>query len=131
MGACNRPNARIWAHALFHEGHPCAVTITAALIRERVGGGAIHLTRHNTIELARLCADRRSLCRVALRLWREFVFPHLGYEWAMSYQDAAIHSGNIYRFDGWTLLPAIARSGPDTRSGRLGRAKRVWVWKAL
>ena len=128
MGACQRGNARGWSHALLHEGEPVAVTITASLIRQSVGG-ARHLTRGNTIELARLCAARPGLCRVALRLWREFVFPSLGYEWAMSYQDAALHSGNLYRFDGWTCLPKTSRSGRDSRSGRCGRRKRIWLWR--
>jgi len=126
MGPCKRGNAVGWSHALIHEGRPVAVTVTASLIRERVGGAA-HLTRENCIELARLCAARPGLCRVALRLWREFVFPALPYEWAMSYQDADIHNGNTYRFDGWKRI-ARARSGTDTRSGRPGRDKWVWVY---
>lgn len=128
MGPCVRGNSRGWSHALIHEGKPVAVTITASLIAPRVGGGCGHLTRENTIELARLCAARGGLCRVALRLWREFVFPTLGYDHAMSYQDADLHNGNTYRFDGWTRQPELARSGPDARSGRAGRTKWVWVW---
>ena len=126
MGACCRGNARGWSHALRHEGRPVAVTITATLIRERVGGAA-HMTRENTIELARLCAERPGLCRVALRLWREFVLPSLPYQYAMSYQDADLHNGNTYRFDGWARV-GRARSGTDTRSGRPGRDKWVWAW---
>jgi len=126
MGPCNRGNQRGWSHALFHGGEPVAVTVTSNLIRERVGG-AHHLTRENTIELSRLCAARPGLCRVALRLWREFVLPSLPYEWAMSYQDADLHNGNTYRFDGWKRI-ARAKSGPDTRSGRPGRDKWVWVY---
>jgi hypothetical protein len=68
---------------------------------------------------------------VALRLWREFVFPTLGYRYAISYQDADLHNGNTYRFDGWKRLPLIGRSGPDSRSGRLGRRKYVWLWENL
>lgn len=117
MGPCLRGNSLGWSHALMHEGQPVAVTVTASLIRERVGGAA-ELTRDNTIELARLCAVRGGLCRVAIRLWREFVFPALGYANAISYQDADLHNGNTYRFDGWKRLPKIAHSGKDTRSGR-------------
>lgn len=127
MGPCMRGNARGWSHALFYEGRPVAVTITATLIRERVAGDA-NLTRENTIELARLCAERGGLCRVAIRLWREFVFPALRYQYAISYQDADLHNGNTYRFDGWRRLPTIAHSGIDSRSGRKGRNKWVWVW---
>jgi hypothetical protein len=127
MGPCKRGNSRGWSHALMHEGRPVAATITSSLIRETVGG-AHHLNRRNCIELSRLCAERPALCRVALRLWREFVFPTLGYEWAMSYQDADLHNGNTYRFDGWERI-AYSCSGKDTRSGRQGRNKWVWVWQ--
>jgi hypothetical protein len=128
MGPCNRGNSRGWSHALFHEGRPVAVTITATLIRQNVAGAA-DLTRENTIELARLCAERPGLCRVALRLWREFVLPALPYQFAISYQDADIHNGNTYRFDGWERMPKIAHSGTDSRSGRKGRNKWVWLWR--
>ena len=126
MGACMRGKALGWSHALIHEGKPVAVTITANLIRECVGG-APYLTRENTIELARLCAVRGGLCRVVLRLWREFIFPALPYQFAISYQDANLHNGNTYRFDGWERV-SRSRSGPDTRSGRIGRDKWVWLW---
>jgi hypothetical protein len=127
MGPCTRGNGLHWCHALLHEGQPVALTITAGLIRETVGG-ASHLNRENCIELARLCASRAGLCRVALRLWREFVFPLLGYEYAISYQDADIHNGNTYRFDGWKRI-SRSRSGTDSRSGKVGRDKWVWLWQ--
>ena len=93
-----------------------------------VGGGLKYLTRENSIELSWLCAARSGLCRVALRLWREFAFPSLGVRFAVSYQDADLHKGHTYRFDGWTRR-AYSRSGTDTRSGRPGRNKYVWVWE--
>lgn len=127
MGPLKRGNQGAWCHALFHNGRPVAVTTASYLIRERVGGGLGHLTRENTVELSRLCAERPGLCRVALRLWREFVFPDLPFEAAISYQDADLHNGNTYRFDGWRRSPERADSGPDTRSGRPGRRKWVWV----
>jgi hypothetical protein len=129
MGACNRPNADVWAHGLFAHGEMVGVAITAGLIRETCAG----LTRGQAVELARLCAARPDLCRVVLRLWREFVFPALGraygYHWAVSYQDEALHSGNTYRFDGWVQL-GRSRSGTDQRSGRKGRSKTIWGWCA-
>lgn len=128
MGPLERGNQSGVHYALMHEGRPVAVAMTSTLIRERVGGGLVHLTRENCCELSRLCAERAGLCRVALRLWREFVFPATGYDYAISYQDADIHNGNTYRFDGWERA-AFARSGPDTRSGRPGRNKWVWVWR--
>ena len=116
-------------HALFVHGKPVALTTMSSLIRERVGG-LPHLTRDNTIELSRLCASNSWSCRVVLRLWREVIFPSCGYQFAVSYQDADLHSGNIYRFDGWQRA-AFSRSGIDQRSGRNGRNKWVWIWPRL
>ncbi len=129
MGPLERGNESGRHFALFNNGRPVAITCQTTLIRERVGGGMGHLTRDNCCELARLCAERPGLCRVALRLWREFVFPEIGYQFAISYQDADLHNGNTYRFDGWTRSEQIASSGTDQRSGRKGRRKWVWSWE--
>lgn len=129
MGPLERGNVAGVHYALRHDGRPVAAAM-ATLIRERVGGGMRHLTRANAIELARLCAERPGLCRVALRLWREFVFPDLGYEQAISYQDADIHNGNTYRFDGWQRV-GFSHSGFDKRSNRKGRNKWIWVWPPM
>ena len=128
MGPLERGNQAGTHFALMHSGPPVAVAMTSTLIRECVGGGLGHLTRANCMELSRLCAERPGLCRVALRLWREFVFPELGVPFAISYQDADLHNGNTYRFDGWTRA-AYSRSGTDKRSGRKGRNKWVWLWE--
>ena len=132
MGEFRRGNDSQDVHyAMFEEGRPVAVTLASGLVRECVGGdGAEQLNRSNTIELARLCAARPHLCRAALRLWREFVFPRLGYRFAMSYQDADLHNGNTYRFDGWQRIAFARGGGTDARSGRKGRDKWVWVWEA-
>lgn len=115
-------------HALFHESRPVAVTAASMPIASgNIGAGLTHLNRQNTIELSRLCAERTNLCRVALRLWREFVFPFLGYDAAISYQDADMHTGNTYRFDGWTRSEVKASSGVHG-NGNKGRSKWVWVW---
>ncbi len=126
MGPLRRGNQDAICHALSVEGRPVAVTTASTLIRPRVGS-CPWLERENTIELSRLCAERPGLCRVALRLWREFVFPSLGYAWAVSYQDADIHNGATYRFDGWERV-GFSHSGTDRRSGRPGRDKHIWAW---
>jgi hypothetical protein len=128
MGPINRPNNDTQAHQLLHEGEPVGIVTTSWLVREWVGGGLTHLTRENTVELSRLCAARPGLCRVLLRLWREFVFPVLPYAAAISYQDAAQHTGNLYRFDGWKRAALSRAGGTDQRSGRKGRDRWVWVW---
>lgn len=126
MGPCNRPMGVLKAHGLFAHGKLCAVTVTADLVAASCAG----LSREHAVELARLCAERSDLCRVMLRLWREFVFPYFGREWAVSYQDEALHSGDTYRFDGWVRLQEHASSGTDQRSKRKGRTKTVWGWHA-
>lgn len=135
MGPLNRPMQGSLlscggdaAHALFHEGRPVAVVTTSNLIGSHVAGHP-EMTRENTCELSRLCASRRDLCRVALRLWREFVWSPMSgrFPWAISYQDANLHKGDVYRFDGWEAIGA-SRSGADRRSGRQGRNKVIWRW---
>lgn len=130
MGPLRRGNQSGWCHGLMHEDRIVAVTTASTLITPAVGNGLGYMTRDNTVELSRLCAERPGLCRVMLRLWREFVFPALGYMWAISYQDAKLHSGKTYRFDGWKRHSVLAHSGRDTRSGRIGRYKWVWIWPA-
>jgi hypothetical protein len=128
MGELQRPY-QSHAHALIDDGHLQAVVTHSTLIRDHVGGGLDHLTRANTIELSRLCAHRPGLCRVALRLWREFVFPNLDQDLAISYQDADLHNGNTYRFDGWQRVAFSRAGGTDQRTGRKGRDKWVWLWR--
>jgi len=126
MGPLNRPFPSR-AHGLVAGGRLVAVATTGPLIRGHVAG-LPHLNRENTVELSRLCAERPGLCRVMIRLWREFVFPELqGVSAAVSYQDADLHKGHTYRFDGWRRA-GMSRSGTDARSGRRGRRKWVWVW---
>ncbi|HTI81807.1 MAG TPA: hypothetical protein VL614_15265 [Acetobacteraceae bacterium] len=130
MGPCNRPNGHMWAQGLFAHGELVGVAISSALISATCAG----LTRRDAFELARLCAAKTDLCRVILRLWREFAFPahcrQHGFEWAVSYQDESLHSGDTYRFDGWVRLRENAQSGTDQRTGRKGRSKTIWGWHA-
>lgn len=129
MGRWARPdygNARF--HGLRHDGELVGVAAADQLITEAVCG----LTRLQAIELGRVCAGRRDLNRVVVRLWREFVFPAICRDrecsWAISYQDAVLHSGDLYRFDGWVQL-GKSSSGTDQRSGRKGRRKIIWGWQ--
>jgi hypothetical protein len=129
MGPWNRPDygsARF--HGLRHNGELLAVVACDRLIAETTAG----LGRDVALELGRVCAARRDLNRVALRLWREFVFPAIcqqtGQTWAVSYQDAVLHGGDLYRFDGWARI-GESSSGTDQRSGRKGRRKVIWGWQ--
>ena len=131
MGAYTRPTYSFEAHhALFHHGEPIAVVAAGECVRETIGQTGIR--RDEAVELVRLCASRRDLCRPMLRLWREMIFPDLAavhHRWvAISYQDEALHSGNLYRFDGWVLLGNGGRGGTDQRTGRASRRLKIWGW---
>jgi antitoxin VapB len=131
MGPWRRPEfSRPLFHGLWVSGTGLvAVTAADQLIGETAGG----LRRDEAIELGRVCACGPDWCRVALCLWRMVVFPAVcrarGVSWAVSYQDAVIHTGNLYRHDGWVRL-GFSRSGTDARSGRRGRNKVIWGWCA-
>lgn len=133
MGPFNRPRFSIEAHhALMHNGNPVAVTAASDTVREVVGQTGIR--RSECVELARLCAARPHLCRAMLRLWREFIFPPIAAahrrEIAVSYQDADLHNGQTYRFDGWRMIGKAGGGGTDARTGRKGRDLRIWAWPA-
>ena len=132
MGPLNRPRYGEFggAHGLRHEGKLLAVVASERMIAARTCG----LSRDDAFELARVCAARPGLCRVVVRLWREFVFPAMAaagrYTWAISYQDRVQHRGDLYRMDGWVRLGETS-SGTDTRGRdgvRKGRRKTVWGW---
>lgn len=131
MGPVRRPNFTIDAHhALFQHGEPVAVVCRGETVREVVGQTGIR--RDQCVELMRLCAARRDLCRVMLRLWREMVFPDLARahlrELAVSYQDRRLHTGDTYRFDGWIAIGKGGGGGPDSRTGAPGRKMTIWAW---
>jgi hypothetical protein len=128
MGAWERPNFGSEAfHGMRHHGRLVAVTAAARLIPKSTAG----LCRSDAFELGRVCAARPHLNRAVLRLWREFVFGEMcnahGWRWVISYQDAVLHSGDLYRFDGWVVL-GFSASGTDARSGKKGRKKVIWGW---
>lgn len=130
MGPWERPDygtARF--HGMRHHGELVAVTAADCLIKPTCAG----LSRADAFELGRVCAVREHLNRAALRIWREFVFPALcrehGFAWVVSYQDAILHSGDLYQFDGWVRL-GVSRSGTDKRRGKRGRSKVIWGWHA-
>lgn len=129
MGPLQRPNNREWSWGLHHNGELVAVIAASDMIKEPSGG----FRRTEAYELARVCAARRDLCRVAVRMFREFIHPSIsetcGFGWVISYQDSVVHSGDLYRFDGWVPL-LRSRSGNDARSGKKGRNKIVWGWCA-
>jgi hypothetical protein len=102
MGPWLRPDyGDQWLYGLRHDGRLVAVTASCALMTPRCAAG---LSRAEAFELGRVCAIAPDWCRVAVRLWRMSVYPAItsarGYQWGISYQDALLHSGDLYRHDG-------------------------------
>jgi hypothetical protein len=131
MGAYTRPTYSFEAHhALFRNGEPVAVTAAGETVRETVGNTGI--PRSSCVELVRLCSPGIFLSRPMLRLWRELIFPSIAAvhrrRIAVSYQDEALHSGNLYRFDGWIEIGRGGGGGTDQRSGRASRSLKIWAW---
>jgi antitoxin VapB len=129
MGPVQRPKYTIEAnHALFQNGAPVAVTAAGETVREVVGQTGIR--REECVELVRLCAARRDLCRPMLRLWREMIFPALSayHHRRIAVRTKALHSGDLYRFDGWVMLGKGGGGGHDRRTGRPGRRTKIWGW---
>jgi hypothetical protein len=127
IGPIRRPMGLLGAHALMVGRDAVAVAVTATTVCGTVAG-LPGPARGRVVELARLCASGPHWCRPMLRLWREVVLPTVAPGCvALSYQDALLHAGEIYRHDGWMRV-AYSHSGRDRRSGRSGRDKWVWVW---
>jgi len=127
MGPLNRPGMEPWFYGLRVHEELVAVVSGSRLVAATAAG----YKRAQAMEVSRICAIAPDWCRVVVRLWRNVVFPSLcdrhHYQYAISYQDANEHSGDLYRFDGWIRV-AFSHSGTDRRSGREGRDKWIWVW---
>lgn len=114
---------------------PRSIAVIAAdtLIRE-----TCDFTRREAFELSRLCStpSERGISSMAMRMWRQFAYPLIASAWkapwVISYQDAARHTGNIYRYDGW-LIVGYSVSGTDPRADPgTAKVKRkvIWGWNA-
>lgn len=132
MGAIRRPLFRAPIDfGLREKGELIAVATADTLIRPTAG-----LTRHDAFELSRLCAAAPRLCRLMLRMWTEIGYPEIvrtwGTPWAISYQNALLHTGDLYRFDGWVKLK-YSTGGRDPRAlldTVTARRRVLWGWNA-
>lgn len=117
LGPCERPYHQE-GFALEVDGVPVAVAMSASIVNGPVGS----FGRFEVVELARLAAANPWANRVMLRLWRELCAPRWkGWEVkaAVSYSHNGMHSGNIYRFDGWEKIR------DDAGGSRGGGGRRV------
>jgi antitoxin VapB len=130
MGANNRPLYRAPIDFGLREmGELQGVICCDTLIRETCG-----LNRHTGFELSRLCAAAPRISRALIRLFTEFAYPAIvrtwGTPWAISYQNAKMHRGDLYRFDGWLRLRETS-GGSDPRASdeTVSASQRViWGW---
>jgi hypothetical protein len=134
LGPCHRP-FRQEAYGLLVDGKPIAIAISASIVNGPVAG----YQRTEVVELARCAAANRWANRVMIRLWRELCAPRWK-NWpvkaAVSYSKNSMHSGDLYRFDGWEKIREDAGSsggGLWSRKREQGDAvygsKTLWVWR--
>jgi hypothetical protein len=104
LGACHRPfGQQGWC--LKVNGLVTSVAITASTISATVAG----YHREQVVECARLCSQPGVTWtnRIMLRLWRECCahqWPHWSIQAVVSYSHNAMHTGNLYRLDGWEKI---------------------------
>lgn len=135
LGGCNRPFGR-QSFGLEIESELVAVAVSASTVNGKCGG----YNRQDVVELARLCShpDHRDLTRVTLRLWRVMAPITWGRKfWTVralvSYANASRHTGDIYRFDGWTKVAEVTggTAGATWKRPRKAayEAKTVWAYE--
>ena len=130
MGPINRPTYRAPIDFGLREmGELQGIICCDTLIRETCG-----FTRRDAFELSRMCAAAPRINRALIRLFTEFAQPAVarawGTPWVVSYQNAKMHKGNLYRFDGWLRLRETS-GGADPRAAAstVSAQKRViWGW---
>lgn len=132
LDVCDRPFG-LQDFGLFVKGELVSVAVSASTVSATCAGRP----RLTIVELARLCThpQYRWATRLCLRLWREIAPEEWRREYwpvaaAVSYQSAVRHTGNIYRFDGWTKVASTAGSGGGgTYSTKKPREpKDVWLY---
>lgn len=131
LGDCNRPFGR-QSFALFVGGTIVSVAVSASTVSATCAGRP----RSTLLELARLCThpQKRWATRPCLRLWRELAhtqWRHWPVKALVSYQGAIRHSGNVYRFDGWTRVASTPGStGGGTWATKKPREpKDIWIYE--
>lgn len=132
LGGCNRPFGRQSFGLQVADAGIVSVAVSASTVNPTCGGHP----RGEVVELARLASAPehcRWACRVTLRLWRhvapaQWAADYWPCTWRVSYQDAARHTGNLYRFDGWTKLAEVrgGTAGGNWTRGKTYQPKVVW-----
>jgi len=134
LGPVHRPFHQE-AYGLELDGELIGLVTSGSIVNGPVAG----LQRNEVVELTRLASPNRWACRVLIRLWREVCGPRWP-SWpviaAVSYSHNAMHTGNLYRFDGWTKVRDDAGSSGGGTWGRKRKntdavygKKTLWLWR--
>ena len=135
LGVCNRP-FRQEGYVLELQGRPISVSMSASIVSNTVAGYA----RQEVVECARLCSDPEYswATRIMLRLWREVCAPAWAcwpVKAAISYSHNGMHSGDLYRFDGWLKVSERAGSSGGGHyscqryaTDAVHGSKTCWIW---
>lgn len=134
LGEVHRPFHQE-AYGFEVDGQLVGVATSGSIVNGPVAG----YDRDQVVELTRLASPHRWACRVVLRLWREVCaqrwsgWPVLA---AVSYSHNAMHSGDLYRFDGWRKVRDDAGSSGGGTWGRkrlnteaVYGQKSLWIWE--
>lgn len=144
LGPVHRPFS-MEAYTLELDGSPLSVAVSAstvsAFVAGRDGDTEVRYHRQEVVELARLASDPAAAWanRVMLRLWREVCAPRWT-DWpvkaAVSYSHNGLHTGQLYRFDGWKRInERCGSSGGGTYSrpryatDAIHGRKSLWLWR--
>jgi hypothetical protein len=132
LGAARRPFGHdCWGLAV--DGEAIAVAMGLSTVSARVHKD---LVRGNVVELGRLArhSDHPRVLRVMLRCWTDFLaqrWPYWEVEAAVSYAlnglrgKPRVKAGDLYRFDGWTKIPGVRRSGGGGTWSRAPKANEI------
>ena len=140
LGPINRPfRSDGWLFLV--DGVPVSVAVTASIVSSHISdddGNPLY-RRTEVVELARLASCECWANRLMLRWWREvgaLRWPCWSVKAAVSYHHEGLHTGDLYRFDGWRKVRSgCGSSGGGTWSSQRGAAdavtgpKSLWLWK--
>ena len=135
LGPCNRPFHQE-AFALYVLDRPVSVAISASIVNGPVGPkDGVRYERTQVVEIARQASCEPWANRVMIRLWRETcarLWPCWPVEAAVSYSHNGMHTGDLYRFDGWERWSTVAGSrGGGTWSRKRQNTEEVYGPKTL
>ena len=115
LGPVNRPfRSEPWVFLV--DSRPVSVAVGASIVSKHItdDAGTVLYRRREVVELARLASCETWANRLMLRWWREVAAPRWScwpVKAAVSYHHEGLHTGDLYRFDGWRKVRSGCGSG--------------------